>query len=152
MEGIHPNIYYMWSKDFLEAGKQRLVGDTHREADSQEVNEMRAENEQLKVVAAELGLKNCILTPALAGHAREKVCWAGKRRETNDPEECGREARDHLPGGTGVTDCMTDSTQSTFPGEVFNWLRRWTTLGTHFFSYTHGLLRSATLKLYLVRL
>ena len=57
-EGIHPNMYYKWSKDFLEAGKQRLVGDTHREADSQEVNEMRAENEQLKAVVAELVLRN----------------------------------------------------------------------------------------------
>ena len=53
-EGIHPNLYYKWSKDFLEAGKQRLVGDTSREADSQEVNGMRQENKQLKAVAAEL--------------------------------------------------------------------------------------------------
>ena len=51
-EGIHPNQYYKWSKDFLEAGKQRLVGDMRREADSQEVQEMRVENEQLKVVVA----------------------------------------------------------------------------------------------------
>lgn len=35
-EGIHPNMYYKWSKDFLEAGKARLVGDARREADSQE--------------------------------------------------------------------------------------------------------------------
>jgi transposase len=38
------------SKDFLEAGKQRLTEDTQREADSQEVNEMRSENEQFKAV------------------------------------------------------------------------------------------------------
>jgi transposase len=60
------------SKEFLEAGKQRLVGDTHRKADSQEVEAMRSENEQLKAVVAELTLKNRILTPALAGGAREK--------------------------------------------------------------------------------
>lgn len=60
-EGIHPNMYYKWSKDFLEAGKQRLVGDTRREADNQEVNEMRAENEQLKAVVAELLLRNRML-------------------------------------------------------------------------------------------
>jgi transposase len=71
-EGIHQNMYYKWSKEFLEAGKQRLVGDTRREADSQEVNEMRAENEQLKAVVAELTLDNRRLTPALAGGAREK--------------------------------------------------------------------------------
>ena len=66
-EGIHPNMYYKWSKDFLEAGKQRLVGDTHREADSQEVNEMRVENEQLKLVVAELTLKNRVLKKSLLG-------------------------------------------------------------------------------------
>ncbi len=66
-EGIHPNMYYKWSKDFLEAGKQRLVGDTRREADSQEVNEMRAENEQLKAVVAELLLRNRILKKSSLG-------------------------------------------------------------------------------------
>ena len=71
-EGIHQNMYYKWSKDFLEAGKQRLVGDTKREADSQEVEAMRNENEQLKAVVAELTLNNRRLTPALAGGAREK--------------------------------------------------------------------------------
>ena len=71
-EGIHQNMYYKWSKEFLEAGKQRLVGDTKREADSQEVEAMRGENEQLKAVVAELTLKNRVLTPALAGGAREK--------------------------------------------------------------------------------
>ena len=38
-EGLHPNLYYKWSKEFIEAGKQRLVGDIHREADRREVNE-----------------------------------------------------------------------------------------------------------------
>src|SRR5512147_105617 len=71
-EGIHQNMYYKWSKEFLEAGKQRLVGDTRREADSQEVNEMRAENEQLKAVVAELTLDNRRLTPAPVGGAGEK--------------------------------------------------------------------------------
>ena len=71
-EGIHQNMYYKWSKEFLEAGKQRLVGDTKREADSQEVEAMRSENEQLKAVVAELTLKNRVLTPAPAGGAGEK--------------------------------------------------------------------------------
>ena len=66
-EGIHPNMYYKWSKDFLEAGKQRLVGDTSREADSQEVNEMCAENEQLKAVVAELVLRNRMLKKSSLG-------------------------------------------------------------------------------------
>jgi transposase len=66
-EGIHQNMYYKWSKEFLEAGKQRLVGDTKREADSQEVEAMRSENEQLKAVVAELTLKNRVLKKSLLG-------------------------------------------------------------------------------------
>jgi transposase-like protein len=69
-EGIHQNMYYKWSKEFLEVGKQRLVGDTKREADSQEVEAMRSENEQLKVVVAELTLKNRVLKK-LAGQGNE---------------------------------------------------------------------------------
>ena len=61
-----------WSKDFLEAGKQRLVGDSERQADTRQVTEMRAELDQLKQLVAELSLKNRVLTPALAGGAREK--------------------------------------------------------------------------------
>ena len=68
-EGIHQNMYYKWSKEFLEAGKQRLVGDTKREADSQEVEAMRSENEQLKAVVAELMLKNRNLKKSLLGKA-----------------------------------------------------------------------------------
>ena len=47
-EGIAPNLYYRWSKDFLEAGKKRLMGDTLREANSSEVSGLREENDQLK--------------------------------------------------------------------------------------------------------
>lgn len=68
-EGIQPNLYYKWSKEFLEAGKQRLIGDTQRQADSQEVVEMRSELEQLKQVVAELMLKNRVLKKSLLGKA-----------------------------------------------------------------------------------
>ena len=68
-EGIPQNMYYKWSKEFLEAGKQRLVGDTKRDADNQEVEEMRSENEQLKAVVAELLLKNRNLKKSLLGRA-----------------------------------------------------------------------------------
>jgi transposase len=57
-EGIYQNMYYKWSKEFFEAGKQRLVRNTKREADSQETEAMRTENEQHKVMVAELTLKN----------------------------------------------------------------------------------------------
>ena len=56
-EGIHPNLYYNWSKDFLEAGKKRLAGDVKREATSAEVYELRTENTDLKQLVAELSLE-----------------------------------------------------------------------------------------------
>ena len=52
-EGIAANLYYRWSKDFLEAGKKQLAGDTVREATSDEVKELRAENSELKEVVAD---------------------------------------------------------------------------------------------------
>ena len=51
-EGIPSNLYYRWSKEFLEAGRKRLAGDTKREATSSEVTELRQENEQLKQAVA----------------------------------------------------------------------------------------------------
>ena len=57
-ESIPPNLYYSWSKEFLEAGKKRLLGDTVREANSGEVKALRHENEQLKQALAEELLQN----------------------------------------------------------------------------------------------
>ena len=57
-EGLHPTLYYKWSKVFLEAGKYRLNGDTIREAGSDEVKELRDENDELKMLVAELTLRN----------------------------------------------------------------------------------------------
>lgn len=72
-EGINPNMYYKWSKEFLEAGKARLTGDTKRQATSSEVAELRQENEQLKQVVAELLLKNRVLKKSALG--REMSAW-----------------------------------------------------------------------------
>ena len=66
-EGIAPTMYYKWSKAFLEAGKRRLEGDTIREANSNEVTELRKENEQLKQLVAEVSLKNRVLKKSLSG-------------------------------------------------------------------------------------
>jgi len=66
-EGINTNLYYKWSKDFMEAGKKRLSGDTKREATSSEVTELKQENEQLKQLVAELSLKNRVLKKSLHG-------------------------------------------------------------------------------------
>jgi transposase len=60
-EGIAQNLYYRWSKDFLEAGKKRLAGDTAREATSDEVKTLRAEARQLKEALAEATLENRLL-------------------------------------------------------------------------------------------
>jgi transposase len=53
-EGIPQSMYCKWSKEFMEAGKQRLVGNTKRQADSSEVKDLRKENNQLKELVAEL--------------------------------------------------------------------------------------------------
>ncbi len=66
-EGINQNLYYKWSKEFLEAGKQRLAGDTKRQASSNEVKELRRDMEQLKQLVAELALKNRVLKKSLLG-------------------------------------------------------------------------------------
>ena len=66
-EGINPNVYYKWSKEFLDAGKKRLQGDTVREATSSEVTDLRNENDQLKALVAELSLKNRVLKKSLNG-------------------------------------------------------------------------------------
>ncbi len=60
-DGLNPNLYYRWSKEFIEAGKKRLVGDTTREATSTDVTELRQENGRLKHVVAELVLENRLL-------------------------------------------------------------------------------------------
>lgn len=56
-EGIAPSVYYKWSKAFLEAGKQRLVGDTKRNADSEEVQRLKRENGELKRLVADQMLR-----------------------------------------------------------------------------------------------
>jgi transposase len=68
-EGIAQNLYYRWSKDFMEAGKKRLSGDTVREANSSEVQELKGENAQLKEALAEVILKNRVLKKNLSGDA-----------------------------------------------------------------------------------
>ena len=66
-EGLHVNIYYKWSKEFLEAGKKRLSGDIEREATKGDVTGLKTENDQLKQLVAELSLKNRVLKKSLIG-------------------------------------------------------------------------------------
>ncbi len=70
-EGMSPNLYYNWSKEFLEAGKRRLSGNTKREATSSEVMEFRKENSQLKHLVADLSLNNVLLKKTAGGSGGE---------------------------------------------------------------------------------
>ena len=55
-EGIRPGAYYAWTKDFMEAGKERLTRDTVRDATRQEIDQLKRENADLKQLVAELSL------------------------------------------------------------------------------------------------
>ena len=66
-EGLNQNVYYRWSKEFLEAGKQRLAGDIKREANSSEVTDLKKENGQLKRLVADIMLKNDVLKKSVLG-------------------------------------------------------------------------------------
>lgn len=66
-EGIAESLYYSWSKEFMEAGKARLAGNTKRQASSNEVDDLRQENEQLKQAVAELLLQNRVLKKSVLG-------------------------------------------------------------------------------------
>jgi transposase len=66
-EGIASSLYYSWSKEFLEAGKRRLAGDTARQATSPEVKDLRAEAAALKEAVADLTLENRLLKKSMIG-------------------------------------------------------------------------------------
>ena len=64
-EGIAESLYYSWSKEFLEAGKKRLAGDTARAATSGEVKDLRREVREMKVLVADLTLENRLLKKSM---------------------------------------------------------------------------------------
>ena len=66
-EGIASSMYYGWSKEFLEAGKKRLAGDTARAATADEVQDLRREAGALKEVVADLVLENRLLKKSMTG-------------------------------------------------------------------------------------
>jgi len=72
-EGINTNIYYRWSKEFLEAGKKRLAGDTVREATSDEVKHLRSEVRALKETLAELLMENRPLKKSMIGGGEDGI-------------------------------------------------------------------------------
>ena len=70
-EGIAESLYHSWSKEFLEAGKKRLAGDTARQATAPEVKELRSEALVLKEVVAELTLENRLLKKSMIGDGED---------------------------------------------------------------------------------
>ena len=72
-EGIAQNLYYRWSKDFLEAGKKRLAGDTARAATSDEVKDLRREATALKEVVADLTLENRLLKKSVTADGEDEA-------------------------------------------------------------------------------
>ena len=66
-EGIAESLYYSWSKEFLEAGKKRLSGDTARQAPSGEVKDLRREMRDLKEALGEQVLENRLLKKSMTG-------------------------------------------------------------------------------------
>ncbi len=55
-ESVNPGAYYAWTKDFMEAGKERLTRDTVRDATRQEIDNQKRENAELKQLVADLSL------------------------------------------------------------------------------------------------
>jgi transposase len=72
-EGISQNLYYRWSKEFLEAGKKRLAGDVAREATSDEVKNLRREAAALKEAVADLTLENRLLKKSMIGAGEDQA-------------------------------------------------------------------------------
>ena len=66
-EGIAQSLYYTWSKEFMEAGKRRLAGDTARAATTDEVKDLRREARDLKECVADLTLENRLLKKSMTG-------------------------------------------------------------------------------------
>ena len=64
-EGINVSVYYSWLKDFMEAGKSRLKGDTIRSASEGEVKRLKLENQKLKSLAGEQALDISLLKKSL---------------------------------------------------------------------------------------
>lgn len=64
-EGIAQSLYYTWSKEFMEAGKRRLAGDTARATTTDEVKDLRRETSALKECVADLTLENRLLKKSI---------------------------------------------------------------------------------------
>ena len=96
-EWIAANLYYRWSKDFLEAGKKQLAGDTVREATSDEVKELRNENRELKEVVAEITLIGTFLTTGVPAGRKPLLSGDLPHRELHPVSRRRDARRERLP-------------------------------------------------------
>ena len=96
-EGIAQSLYYTWSKEFMEAGKRRLAGDTARAATSGEVQDLRREARALKECVADLTLENRLLKKSMIADDEAAQVMRGitENRMTKNEISRIREARDH---------------------------------------------------------
>ena len=118
-EGINQNLYYRWSKEFLEAGKKRLARDTAREATSEEVKGLRQEALGLKEAVAELLIENRLLKKNVLGDGGRYMRYtADEKREIIKLVE-----QSSLP--VSQTLKRLDINKSTF----YNWLQRYRCAG-----------------------
>ena len=117
-EGISQGIYYKWSKDFMEAGKKRLAGDTARAANTDEVKDLRREARDLKEVVAEQTLELRLLKKNMLGPSRDIAtqCPAGQwmGATTNEISPI-REVRDHPAGRRVASIGPPDTGQTGYP-------------------------------------
>ena len=72
-EGIAESLYYSWSKEFLEAGKRRLAGDTARSATTSEVKDLKRQAQELKEVVAEQALELRLLKKSMTGDGGDEA-------------------------------------------------------------------------------
>ncbi|MFN7190658.1 MAG: IS3 family transposase [Rhodospirillales bacterium] len=79
-EGIAESLYYVWSKEFMEAGKKRLTGDTERQASSGEVKDLRREMSALKELVADLTIENRLLKKYLRGWGRPRMRYPASEK------------------------------------------------------------------------
>jgi transposase len=97
-EGIAESLYYNWSKEFLEAGKRRLSGDTARQATSPEVKDLRSESLALKEAVADLTLENRLLKKSMISGETTRHWFEGLRTSSTNEIPRRRKAGDHRSG------------------------------------------------------
>ena len=84
-EGIAESLYYSWSKEFLEAGKRRLAGDTARSATTSEVKDLKRQAQELKEVVAEQALELRLLKKSMTGDGETRHEISGFRKTRDHP-------------------------------------------------------------------